>query len=64
MLTTRPPKPETTGDKVFERASIFKHPGNVVNKEGKIGEFVIDRIQERKKMYAANHRMLKSKLIR
>jgi hypothetical protein len=51
------------GDKVFERVSSFKYLGNVINKDGKISECVKDRIQVGHRAYAANHHMLKSKII-
>ena len=52
------------GDKVFERVSSFKYLGNVIHKEGRISECVKDRIQEGNRAYAANHHMLKSKIIK
>ena len=52
------------GDKVFERVSSFKCLGNVIRKEGRISECVKDRKQVGNRAYAANHRMLKSKLMK
>jgi hypothetical protein len=52
------------GDKVFERVSSFKYLGNIINKEGRISECIKDRIQAGNRAYAANHHMLKSKIIR
>jgi predicted transcriptional regulator len=51
-------------DKVFERVSSFKYLGNVIHKEGRISECVKDRIQVGNRAYAANHHMLKSKIIK
>jgi hypothetical protein len=50
------------GDKTFEGVSSFRYLGNVIDKEGRIGECVKDRIQGRNKAYAANYHMLKSKI--
>jgi hypothetical protein len=44
--------------------SGFKYLGNVINKEGRIRECVKDRIQVGNRAYAANHHMLKSKIIK
>jgi hypothetical protein len=52
------------GDKVFERVSSFKYLGNVINKEGRISECVKDIIQVGNRANAANHHMLKSKIIK
>ena len=52
------------GDKVFEKVSSFKYLGNVINKEGRISECVKDRIQVGNRAYAADHHMLKSKIIK
>jgi hypothetical protein len=52
------------GDKVFARVSSFKYLGNAINKEGRISECIKDRIQAGNRAYAANHHMLKSKIIR
>jgi hypothetical protein len=52
------------GDKIFEGVSSFKYLGNAINKEGRISECVKDRIQEGNRVYAANHHMLKSKIIK
>jgi hypothetical protein len=52
------------GNKVFERVSSFKYHGNVINKEGRISECVKDGIQVGNRAYAANHHMLKSKIIK
>ena len=52
------------GDKVFDRASSFRCHGNVIRKEGWISECVKDRIQEGNRAYAANHHVLKSKIIK
>jgi hypothetical protein len=52
------------GDKVCERVSSFKYLGNVINEEGRISECVKDRIKTGNKAYAANHHMLKSKIIK
>jgi sorting nexin-29 len=52
------------GDKVFETVSSFKYLGSVINEEGRISECVKDRIQTGNRAYAANHRMLKSKIIK
>jgi hypothetical protein len=52
------------GDKVFERVTSFKYLGNVMNEEGRTSECVRDRIQAGNRAYAANHHMLKSKVIR
>jgi hypothetical protein len=52
------------GDKVFERVSSFKYLGNIINEDGKISECIKDRIQAGNRTYAANHHMLKSKIIR
>jgi hypothetical protein len=43
--------------------SNFKYLGNVINKEEGITECVKDRIQVGNRAYAANHHMLKSKII-
>jgi len=51
------------GDKVFESVPSFKYLGNVIHKEGRISECVNDRILEGKRVYAANHQMLTSKII-
>jgi len=69
MIVSTTPKGRQTqnwkvGDKVFERVSSFKYLGNVINKEGRISECVKDRIQVGKRAYAANHHMLKSKIIK
>jgi len=42
----------------------FKYTGNVIHNEGTISECVKDRIQVRNRAYAANHHMLKSKIIK
>jgi hypothetical protein len=52
------------GDKVFERVSSFKYLSNVINKEGKNIECAKGRIQAGNRAYAANHQMLKSRIIR
>jgi len=52
------------GDKVFERVSSFKYLGNLIRKEGRISECVKDRIQVGNRPCAANHHMLKSKIIK
>jgi len=52
------------GNKVFEGVSNFKYHGNVINKEGRISEYVKDRKQVGNRAYAANHHMLKSKIIK
>ena len=52
------------GDKVFERVPSFKYLGNVIYKEGRLSECVKDRIQEGNRAYAANHHVLKSKIIK
>jgi hypothetical protein len=52
------------GDKVFESMSSFKYLGNVINKDGRISECVKHRIQVGTRAYAANHNMLKSKIIK
>jgi hypothetical protein len=52
------------GDKIFERVSSFKYLGNVINEEGRISECVKDRIQAGNRAYAANHHVLKSKIIK
>jgi len=52
------------GNKVFERVSSYKYLGNVINKEGRISECVKDRIQVGNRVYAANHHMLNSKIIK
>ena len=52
------------GDKVFERLSSFRYLGNVINHYGRISECVKDRLQVGSRAYAANHHMLKSKIIR
>jgi hypothetical protein len=52
------------GGKVFERVSSFKYLGNVINKEGRISEYVKDRIQVGNRAHAANNHMLKSKIIK
>ena len=52
------------GDKVYERAPSFKCLGNVIHYEGRISECVKDRIQVGNRAYAANHHMLKSKIIK
>ena len=51
-------------DKVFERVSSFKYLGNVIKEEGRISECVKDRIQTGNRAYAANHYVLKSKIIK
>jgi hypothetical protein len=43
--------------------SSFRYLGNVIDKEGRIGECIKDRIQAGNKAYAANYHMLKSKII-
>jgi hypothetical protein len=52
------------GDKVFERVSIFKYLGNVINEEGRISECVKNRKQTGNRACAANYHMLKSKIIK
>jgi hypothetical protein len=52
------------GDTIFERVSSFVYLGNVINKEGKIGECVKYRVQAGNRVYAANHHMLKSEIIK
>jgi len=52
------------GDKVFEIVSSFKYLGNAINEEGRIRECVKDRIKTGNRAYAANHRMLQSKIIK
>jgi hypothetical protein len=52
------------GDKIFEGVSSFRYLGNVIDKEGRIGECIKDRIQAWNKAYAANCHMLKSKIIK
>ena len=44
--------------------SSFKYLGNVIQKERRISEYVKDRIQVGNRAYAANHHMLKSKIIK
>ena len=44
--------------------SNFRYFGNVIDKEGRISECVKDRIHAGNKAYAANYRMLKSKIIK
>jgi len=44
--------------------SSFKYLGSVIHKEGRISECVKDRIQVGNRAYAANHHMLKSKIIK
>jgi len=51
-------------DKEFERESSFKYLGNVIHKEGRIGECVMDRIHVGNRAYAANHHILKRKIIK
>jgi len=48
----------------FERVSSFKYLGNVIHKEGRISEYVKDRIQVGNRAYAANHHVLKSEIIK
>jgi hypothetical protein len=52
------------GDKIFEGVSSFRYLGYVIDKEGRIGECIQDRIQAANKAYAANYHMLKSKFIK
>ena len=53
------------GDKVFESVSSFKYLGNVINEEGRSSECVKNKIQQTgNRIYAANHHMLKSKVIK
>jgi hypothetical protein len=52
------------GDKIFEGVSSFRYLGNVVYKEGRIGECIKGRIQAGNKAYAANYHLLKSKIIK
>ena len=52
------------GDKVFERVSSFTYLGNIIHKGGRISECVKDRTQEGNRAHAANHHMLKSKIIK
>jgi hypothetical protein len=52
------------GDEVFERVSGIIYLGNVINEEGRINECGKDRIQIGNRAYAANHHMLKSKIIK
>jgi len=52
------------GDKVLERVSSFKYLGNVIHKEGRIRERVNDGIRVGNRAYAANHHMLKNKIIK
>jgi hypothetical protein len=52
------------GDKIFEGVSSFRYLGNVIDKEGRIGECIKDRRQAGNKAYAANYHMLKSKIIK
>ena len=52
------------GDKVSERVSSFKYLGRVINKEGRISEYVKDRTQVGNRAYAANRHMLKSEIIK
>jgi len=52
------------GDKLFERVSNFKYLGNVINNEGRISEYVKDRIQVWNRAYAANHHTLNSNIIK
>jgi hypothetical protein len=42
----------------------LKYLGNVINKEGRISECVKDRIQVGNRVYAPNHHMLNSKIIK
>jgi hypothetical protein len=51
------------GDKLFEGVSSFRYLGNVIYKEGRIGECIKDRIQPGNKAYAANCQMPTSKII-
>jgi hypothetical protein len=44
--------------------SCFKYLGNVINNEGRISECVKDRTQLGNRTYAANHPMLKCKIIK
>jgi hypothetical protein len=44
--------------------SSFKYLGNVINEEGRMSECVKDRTQTGNRAYAANHHMLKSKIIK
>jgi len=46
------------------KVSSLKYLGNVINKEGRIGECVKDRIQVGNRVHAANHHMLNSKIIK
>jgi len=48
----------------LERVSSFKYLGNVIHKGGRVSECVRDRIQVGNRAYVANHRMLKSKIIK
>jgi hypothetical protein len=43
--------------------TYFIYLGNVINKQGNVSECVKDRIQAGNRAYAANHHMLKSKII-
>ena len=52
------------GDKVFETVPSFKYLGNGIDNEGRICEYVKDRIQPWNRAYAANYCMLKSKIIK
>jgi hypothetical protein len=52
------------GDKIFEGVSSLRYLGNVIDKEGRIGECIKDRIQAGNKAYVVNYHMLKSKIIK
>jgi hypothetical protein len=52
------------GDEVFERVSSFKYLGKVIHKEGRISGCVKDRTQVGNRAHAANHHMLKRKIIK
>jgi hypothetical protein len=44
--------------------SSFKYLGNVINEEGRISECVKDRTQTGNRAHAANHHMIKSRIIK
>jgi hypothetical protein len=44
--------------------SSFRYLGNVIDKEGRIGGYIKDRIQAGKKAYVTNYDTLKSKIIK
>jgi len=49
----------------FSNGIIYEiYLGNVIHKEGRISECVKDRTQVGSRAYAANHHMLKSKIIK